>query len=115
MRVQQVIMPGSVTGSWTLLGDDQSPVGPVDRFLGYLSSIEKSPNTVKAYAHDLKDWFCYLAVHGLDWQSVTVEDVAGFVGWLRLPPGGRVRCPAFPGQGIPGLFTRLSPFLGARP
>lgn len=89
MRVQRVLMPGSGAESWTILGDDQDPVGPVDRFLGYLSSIEKSPNTVKAYAHDLKDWFCYLAVRGLDWQSVTVEDVAGFVAWLRLPPGGR--------------------------
>ena len=28
-------------------------------------------------------------VRGLDWQAVTVEDVAGFVAWLRLPPGGR--------------------------
>ena len=61
----------------------------MERFLGYLTSIEKSPNTVKAYAHDLKDWFGYLAGHGLDWQAVTVEDVAGFVAWLRLPPAGR--------------------------
>jgi len=22
----------------------------------YLASIEKSPNTINAYAHDLKDW-----------------------------------------------------------
>ena len=62
---------------------------PAERFLGYLTSIEKSPNTVKAYAHDLKDWFTYLAGHDLDWQAVTVEDVAGFVAWLRLPPAGR--------------------------
>ena len=65
------------------------PVEPVERFLGYLTSIEKSPNTVKAYAHDLKDWFTYLTGHDLDWQAVTVEDVAGFVAWLRLPPEGR--------------------------
>ena len=89
MRVQRVLMPGSEAESWTLLGDDQVPVEPAERFLGYLASIEKSPNTVKAYAHDLKDWLTYLAVHGLDWRTVTVEDVAGFVAWLRLPPGGR--------------------------
>jgi len=52
-----------------------------------LSSIERSPNTVKAYAHDLKDWFTFLA--GRDWQAATLEDVAGFVAWLRLPPAGR--------------------------
>jgi len=89
MRVQRVLMPGSAAESWTLLGDDQVPLEPVERFLGYLTSIEKSPNTVKAYAHDLKDWFGYLAGHGLDWQAVTVEDVAGFVAWLRLPVAGR--------------------------
>ena len=89
MRVQRVLMPGSEAESWTVLGDDQVPVEPVERFLGYLASIEKSPNTVKAYAHDLKDWFTYLAGHDLVWQVVTVEDVAGFVAWLRLPPEGR--------------------------
>lgn len=89
MRVQRVLMPGSEAESWTLLGDDQASVGPVERFLGYLASVEKSPNTIKAYAHDLKDWFTYLTGRGLDWQVVTVEDVAGFVAWLRLPPAGR--------------------------
>jgi integrase len=89
MRVQRVLMPGSEAESWTVLGDDQIPLEPVERFLGYLSSIEKSPNTVKAYAHDLKDWFTYLAGRDLGWQVVTVEDVAGFVAWLRLPPEGR--------------------------
>ena len=59
MRVQRVLMPGSEAESWTLLGDDQVPVEPVERFLAYLASVEKSPNTVKAYAHDLKDWFTY--------------------------------------------------------
>jgi len=89
MRVQRVLMPGSGAESWTLLGDDQVPLEPVERFLAFLTSIERSPNTVKAYAHDLKDWFTYLSGHDLGWRVVTVEDVAGFVGWLRLPPGVR--------------------------
>jgi integrase/recombinase XerD len=89
MRVQRVLMPGSEAESWTVLGGGQVPLEPVERFLGYLTSIEKSPNTVKAYAHDLKDWFSYLAGHDLGWQAVTAEDVAGFVAWLRLPPAGR--------------------------
>lgn len=57
--------------------------------MAYLASIERSPNTIKAYAHDLKDWFTFLGGHGLQWDSVTLEDVAGFVAWLRLPPAGR--------------------------
>ena len=89
MRVQRVVMPETEFESWTVLGDDQLPIQPVERFLAYLASIEKSPNTIKAYAHDLKDWFTYLAGHGRDWRSVTLEDVAGFVAWLRLPPQAR--------------------------
>lgn len=89
MRVQRVVMSGSGRESWTVLGDDLRPVEPVERFLAYLASTEKSPNTVKAYAHDLKDWWAYLGRHGLGWQAVTLEDVAGFVAWLRLPPEAR--------------------------
>jgi integrase/recombinase XerD len=55
VRVQRVVMPETEFESWTVLGDDQVPIQPVERFLAYLASIEKSPNTIKAYAHDLKD------------------------------------------------------------
>jgi site-specific recombinase XerD len=89
MRVQRVVMPGSGLESWTVLGEDHVPLEPVERFLSYLASVERSPNTIKAYAHDLKDWFTFLTVQGLDWQRATVEDVAGFVAWLRLPPAAR--------------------------
>ncbi len=89
MRVQRVLMPDSEAESWALLGDDLTPVEPVERFLAYLAAIQRSPNTVKAYAHDLKDWWGYLAGRGLDWRAVTLEEVGGFVAWLRLPPAAR--------------------------
>lgn len=89
MQVQRVLMPDSGAVSWTVLDDEHSLVEPVERFLGYLASIERSPNTIKAYTHDLKDWFVYLGGVGLDWREVSLEDVAGFVGWLRLPPAAR--------------------------
>jgi integrase/recombinase XerD len=89
MLVQRVVMPGRGTESWTVLGDDDVPVGPVERFLAYLTDIERSPNTVKAYAHDLKDFWGFLSCQGLDWREVRLEDVGEFVAWLRLPPPGR--------------------------
>lgn len=89
MRVQRVLMPGADVESWTVLGEDHRPVEPVERFLSYLASIEKSPNTIKAYAHDLKDWMTYLGRHGVDWRAARLEDVAGFVAWLRVPPQAR--------------------------
>ena len=85
MQVARVISPVSSRESWTVLGDDDAPVAPVERYLAYLTDIERSPNTVKAYAHDLKDWFVFLADRGLDWRAVRLDDVGEFVAWLRLP------------------------------
>jgi site-specific recombinase XerD len=82
-------MPASRVPSWTVLGDDGSPVEPIERYLAYLTAIERSPNTVRSYAFDLKDYFTFLACRGLDWQRVRLEDVGEFVAWLRLPPAGR--------------------------
>ena len=104
--MQRVVMPETEFESWTVLGEDQLPIEPVERFLAYLASIERSPNTIKAYAHDLKDWFVYLAGHGRDWRSVTLEDVAGFVAWLRLPPAARDGAGGGVADGGASLFGR---------
>ncbi|WP_262705031.1 MULTISPECIES: site-specific integrase [Streptomyces] len=86
MLVQRVVSPATRLESWTVLGDDDAPVAPIERYLAYLTDIERSPNTVKAYAHDLKDYFTFLAQHGLDWRAVRLEDLGAFVTWLRRPP-----------------------------
>jgi integrase/recombinase XerD len=87
--VQRVVAYGSQGESWTVLDEDGRPVEPLERYLAYLSDIERSPNTVKAYAHDLKDWFAFLAERCLDWRAVRLGDVGEFVAWLRLPPAAR--------------------------
>jgi integrase/recombinase XerD len=89
MLVHPVTVPGSGTRSWTVLGDDDVPVVPVDRFLAYLTDIGRSPNTVKAYAHDLKDYWAFIGFRSLDWREARLEDVGEFVAWLQLPPAGR--------------------------
>src|SRR6516225_3689161 len=83
--VQRVLMPVSGRESWTLLGDDGGVVEPAERYLAYLSAIERSPNTVRAFAVSLKLWFEFLAMSGLAWDRVRIEDVARFVAWLRAP------------------------------
>jgi integrase/recombinase XerD len=89
MLVHPVTVPGSGTRSWTVLGDDDVPVVPVDRFLAYLTDIGRSPNTVKAYAHDLKDYWAFIGFRSLDWREARLEDVGEFVAWLQLPRAGR--------------------------
>ncbi|MEZ0095745.1 integrase/recombinase XerD [Streptacidiphilus sp. EB129] len=86
-RVQRLVMP-SGTESTTVLADGVV-VEPVDRFLAHLTAIERSPNTVRAYGHDLRDFFEFLDRHGLRWDAVALEDLGRFVTWLRLPEGAR--------------------------
>src|SRR6476661_8419467 len=75
--------------SWTLVDRDFAVVEPVEGFLSHLHAVERSPNTVKAYAHDLRDWFEFLDQRGLVWSRVQLEDVGRFVAWLRLPGTAR--------------------------
>jgi site-specific recombinase XerD len=89
MLVQRVAMPASGAESWTVLGADDVPVEPIERYLAYLTGIERSPNTVRAYAYDLKDYWGFLACRDLDWREVRLEDVGEFAAWLRLLPAGR--------------------------
>ncbi len=89
LRVQPVVMPFGNPQSWTLVDADSAVVEPAEGFLSHLHAVERSPNTVKAYAHDLRDWFEFLDQQGLDWSGVRLEDVGRFVAWLRLPAAGR--------------------------
>jgi hypothetical protein len=34
-------------------------------------------------------WFSFLTGRGTDWREVRLEDLGGFIGWLRLPPAAR--------------------------
>ena len=85
MLVQRVLMPVSEAESWTLLDDAGAVVEPVEQYLAYLTAIERSPNTVRAYAVSLKLWFEFLARIEVDWRQAGAEDAARFVAWLRAP------------------------------
>ena len=85
VRVQRVVMPVTGAESWTVVDDGWAPVEPVERYLAHLAGIERSPNTVRAYAHGLRLWFEFLGARRLVWDSVGIEDVSRFVAWLRAP------------------------------
>jgi integrase/recombinase XerD len=104
MLVQRVTMPSMGVESWTVLGDDDTPIEPIERYLAYLTDIDRSPNTVKAYAHDLKDYWVFLAQRGLDWREVRLEDLGEYVSWLRLPPAGR--------EGAVAVLPSVEPHVG---
>ena len=89
MLVQRVVTPtGSV--SWTVVGSDGLPVAPIEGYLAHLAAIERSPNTVRAYAHSLKLFFEFLAAQQQSFDEAGVEDVSRFVAFLRAPVTGVV-------------------------
>lgn len=85
MRVQRLVMPVTGAESWTVLDDGLATLEPAERFLAHLAAIERSPNTVRAYAHSLALWFEWLALRERAWDTAEVEDVSEFVRWLRAP------------------------------
>jgi integrase/recombinase XerD len=92
-RVQRVVERGRE--SWTVIGADRRPVEPVEAFLRWLTDTERSPNTVRAYAGDLRQFWEFLAEGGYEWANLGVEELGDFASWLRSPahnvvvlPGG---------------------------
>lgn len=85
MRVQRVVSPSTGAVSWAVVGADLLPIPTVESFLVYLEARALSPNTVKTYAYALAAYFRYLGETGRDWEAVKLDDLAGFVAWLRRP------------------------------
>ncbi|WP_206062207.1 tyrosine-type recombinase/integrase [Nonomuraea basaltis] len=83
MLVQRVVSPVTRQESWTVLGDDDVPVRPIERYLSYLTDIERSPNTVKAYAMDLLRWLRFLSAVGVSWEQATPVEGRDFSLWIR--------------------------------
>ncbi len=112
MLVQKVLMPVTGAESFTLVTEEGEVVEPAERYLAYLAALERSPNTVRAYAVSLKLWFEFLARTGKNWEAVGIEDVARFVAWLRAPAdnvvvladGSGVRHPATVNRYLAGVF-----------
>lgn len=112
MFVHRVMMPVTGTVSWTVLGDDGSPLESVESYLTYLAALERSPNTQRAYATSLKLWFEFLDSVDREWTNVGVDDVARFVSWLRAPAdnvvvldaGTAVRSPATVNRHLAAVF-----------
>jgi len=81
-----------------VIGPDLRPVEPIERFLAWLSDIERAPTTVRAYAGDLKIYFAFLAAREVSWEEPSLELLGEFTAWLRQPadnvvllPGARPR------------------------
>lgn len=85
MKAQRVLAPVTARESWTVVDERFETVEPAERYLAHLTGIERSPNTVRAYAHSLALWLEFLQLREVGWAVAGVEDVSRFVTWLRAP------------------------------
>jgi integrase/recombinase XerD len=83
--VRRVFLPARGVESFTVIGPDLRPVELVDEYLAWLTDCERSPNTVEAYAHDLRAFWTFLGEQGLSWERVGVGELAEFAAWARRP------------------------------
>lgn len=67
------------------MDDNYHPVQPIQAYLRYLESLERSINTLHAYANHLKLYWEFLRDAGLKWEQVSLQSLAGFIVWLRCP------------------------------
>jgi integrase/recombinase XerD len=85
MKVQKGRLPDSHRTVWMVLDDDYLPIQPIQKYLRYLESLERSPNTIESYARNLKLFWEFLQDSRLDWKQVTIEKLSEFIHWLRSP------------------------------
>lgn len=91
--VYVVLRDGARTAGvrYQLADDRGNVVAAVSGFLAHLASSEYSPNTVRAYAYDLRYLFNFLESAGLGWREFRARHAIGFLGYLRqvpVSPGG---------------------------
>jgi site-specific recombinase XerD len=95
-----------------LLDDHGEPVEVVAGFLRFLAARDCSPNTLVAYARDLRHLWRFFAQQELTWQEFSAPDSIALPGYLRSVPSRRPRqrmalTVATADAGGPG--TRLAP------
>jgi integrase/recombinase XerD len=95
MRVVEIEIQDQ-QGRYVVIDEEGMLVEPIVRYLKYLDRIGAARNTIRSYAIVLKQFWEYLAQQQLDWQQITLDDLAQFVLWLKLPTGSLHILPAQP-------------------
>jgi len=77
---------GGIVRRVALIDDVGDEVVPVSRFLSHLADSAYSPNTVCAYAYDLRHVTQFLNERSLTWNDFRPSTALEFLGYLRRVP-----------------------------
>ncbi|WP_252241842.1 tyrosine-type recombinase/integrase [Clostridium sp. ZBS18] len=65
--------------------DEGLPIEPILKFIRFKDNTNFARNTLRMYCQHLKLYFEYLKQRKVDFQKVTIDDLALFVNWLQNP------------------------------
>ena len=68
-----------------LANDMGAPVQPVLKYLRFKDNTGYARNTLRMHCIHLKHFFTYLGEAGKDYEQVNIDDLAGFLAWLKNP------------------------------
>jgi integrase/recombinase XerD len=81
---------------YVVLDNEGCLIEPIARYLKHLDQRGYARNTLRSYGTSLQLYFEYLTQKGLDFRHITIDDLAGFVQWLKLPSGNVKVLPSQP-------------------
>lgn len=68
-----------------LADDTGAPVQPVLKYLKFKDNAGYARNTLRMHCIHLKHFFTYLGEAGKDYGQANIDDIAGFLAWLKNP------------------------------
>lgn len=68
-----------------LADDTGAPVQSVLKYVKFKDNVGYARNTLRMHCIHLKHFFTYLGEAGKDYEQVNIDDLAGFLAWLKNP------------------------------
>ena len=81
---------------YVVIDEEGALVEPIVQYLKYLDRIGRARHTLRSYASMLRLYWEFLSQQQLNWRQITLDDLAEFVLWLKLPTRSLKVLPAHP-------------------
>lgn len=68
---------------YLLISNEGIPFLYVNKYLKFLHTINRSPNTIKSYAYRLKLYWDFIEFNQLDFKHISMDILVKYIGWLQ--------------------------------
>lgn len=68
---------------YLLTSNEGIPFLYVNKYLKFLDTINRSPNTIKSYAYRLKLYWDFIEFGQLDFKNISMDVLVKYIGWLQ--------------------------------